>query len=289
MAKVVLVGYGQMLYSLIEGIENSDHEILGVFRNDRIKYSPMELFFKDIFNKSDDYTIIKSKKLHDIKANSVNSAKFYNEIQKLNPDMIICGSWAEKFRYDILNLVPCVNFHPALLPKNRGANPYFWSIYLNQKVSGLTIHFMNEKFDKGDIILQEAITIDENETGKSLKNKTTRLARAMIKDFLDLYDKKQIQPIKQDETFASYEPQLSEKEVVIDLNQSKIDVDRHLRALHPWAVPYVKIARRYVKIPNYEFLEIDEKNKDKKPYSIIENNKRYFILKGNDFLIKVNK
>ena len=289
MAKVVLVGYGQMLYSLIEGIENSNHEILGVFRNDRIKYSLFELFLKDIFNESEDYTIIKSKKLYDIKGHSVNSAKFYSEIKKLNPDMIICGSWAEKFGYDILNLAPCINFHPALLPKNRGANPYFWSIYLNQKVTGLTIHFMNEKFDKGDIILQEAITIDDKETGKSLKDKTTRLARVMVKDFLDLYDKKQIQPIKQDETFASYEHQLTEREVVIDLNKRKIDVDRHLRALYPWAVPYVKIARRYVKIPNYEFLEVDEKNKDKKPYTIIENNRNYFILKGNDFLIKVKK
>ena len=289
MAKVVLVGYGQMLYSLIEGIEATNHQILGVFRNDRRFYSKFELFFKDIFNPSKDYTIIKSKKLYDIKGASVNSQKFYDEIQRLNPDMIIVGSWGEKFKSDILNLLPCVNFHPALLPKNRGANPYFWSIYLNQKVSGLTIHFMNEKFDRGDIILQEAIVIDENETGESLKDKTTRLAKGMVKDFLDLYDKKQIQPIKQNEEFASYEPQLSEREVIIDLTKSKEDVYRHLRALHPWACPYVKIARRYVKVPNFEFLEVDEKNKDKKPYAIIENNRKYFILKGSNFLIKVKK
>lgn len=289
MAKVVLVGYGQMLYSLIEGIENSNHEILGVFRNDRRLYSKFELFLKDIFNPSKDYTIIKSKKLYDIKGDSVNSAEFFKEIQKLNPDMIICGSWGEKFRRNILNLLPCINFHPALLPKNRGANPYFWSIYLNQKVTGLTIHFMNEKFDKGDIILQEAITIDENETGESLKDKTTRLARVMVKDFLDLYDKKQIQPIKQNEIYASYEPQISEKEVIIDLNKPKIDVYRHLRALHPWTVPYIKMARRYVKIPNFEFLELDEKTKNLKAYSIIENNSKFFILKGSDFLIKVRK
>ena len=289
MAKVVLVGYGQMLYSLIEGIEATNHQILGVFRNDRRFYSKFELFFKDIFNPSKDYTIIKSKKLYDIKGRSVNSQKFYDEIQRLNPDMIIVGSWGEKFKFDILNLLPCVNFHPALLPKNRGANPYFWSIYLNQKVSGLTIHFMNEKFDKGDIILQEAIVIDENETGESLKDKTTRLAKGMVKDFLDLYDKKQIQPIKQNEEFASYEPQLSEREVIIDLTKSKEDVYRHLRALHPWACAYVKIARRYVKVPNFEFLDVDEKNKDKKPYAIIENNRKYFILKGSNFLLKVKK
>ena len=289
MAKVVLVGYGQMLYSLIEGIEKSNHEILGVFRTDRRNYSSFELFFKDIFNPSKDFTIIKSKKLYDIKGNSVNGEKFQNEIQKLNPDLIIVGSWGEKFKSDILNLVTCVNFHPALLPKNRGANPYFWTIYLNQKVTGLTIHFMNEKFDRGDIISQEAITIDENETGESLKDKTCALARVMVSEFLDSFDKKQIQPIKQNEEFASYEPQITQNEVIIDLNQPKADVHRHLRALYPWSYAYVKIARRYVKIPNYEFLEVPESHKDKKTYSIIENNSKYFILKGSDFLIKVKK
>ena len=289
MARVVLVGYGQMLYSLIEGVLNSKNEILGVFRNDRIRYSPFELFFKDIFNPSKDYTIIKSHKLYDIKAQSVNSVEFIEEIEKLKPDLIMVGSWAEKFKKDILSIVPCVNFHPALLPKNRGANPYFWSIYLNQKVTGLTIHFMNEKFDRGDIILQEAITIDENETGETLKDKTTALAKVMVGEFLDLYNKKQLQPIKQNEEFASYEAQLGEKEVIVDLSKPKVDVYRHLRALHPWACPYVKIARRYVKIPNYEFLEVNEKLKDKKPYEIIENNRKYFILKGYDFLIKVHK
>lgn len=289
MAKVVLVGYGQMLYSLIKGIKASNHEILGVFRNDRRRYNDFELFFKDIFNQSKDYSIIKSEKLYDIKGASVNSIKFYEEIQKLNPDMIIVGSWGEKFKSNILNLLPCVNFHPALLPKNRGANPYFWTIYLNQKVTGLTIHFMNEKFDKGDIILQEAITIDENETGETLKDKTTRLAQVMVKEFLDLYDKNQIQPIKQDEKFASYEHQITESEVIIDLTKPKDDVYRHLRALHPWASAYVKIVRRYVKIPNFEFLEVNDKTKNLKPYSIIENNSKYFILKGSDFLIKVQK
>lgn len=289
MAKVVIVGYDKMFYSLLKGAKEANHEILGVFRIDRIKYTPFQLFFKDIFNPSNDYSVIKAEKLNDIKASSVNSQEFIDEIKKLKPDLILVGSWGEKFSKELLNTVPCVNFHPALLPKNRGANPYFWTIYLNQKVTGLTIHFMNEKFDRGDIILQEAITIDEFETGETLKDKTTLLARQMVKDLLDLYDKKQIQPIKQNEEFASYEHQLTLNEVIVDLAKPKKDVDRHLRALYPWASAYIKMARRYIKILNWEFLEVNEKTKDLKPYSIVENNRKFFILKGKDFLIKVLK
>lgn len=289
MAKIVLVGYGQMLYSLIEGIENTGHKILGAFRIDRLHYNDFELFLKDIFNPSSDYTIIKTKKLYDIKGSSVNSKKFQSEIKKLNPDLIVVGSWGEKFGSDILNLVPCINFHPALLPRNRGANPYFWTIYLNQKETGLTVHFMDEKFDRGDIILQEEITIDDNETGKSLKDKTTRLAKAMVKETLDLYDKKQIQPIKQDEKFATYECQIKDENRIVDLLKPAKDVDRHLRALYPWAAPYIKIGKRYIKIENVQIMELDEENKDKKPYAIIENCSKYFTIKGSDFLLKVHK
>ncbi len=148
---------------------------------------------------------------------------------------------------------------------------------------------MNEFFDKGDIILQEAITIDEKETGKTLKDKTCLLAKTMVKEFLDLFEKNQIQPIKQDEKYASYEPQLTEKNVIIDLNQPKEDVYRHLRALYPWSIPYVKVLRRYIPIRAYTFIEINEENKNKKTYEIIENKQNYLILKGSDFLIKIYK
>ena len=289
MARIVIVGYGQMLYSLIEGAKKSGHEILGVFRNDKIRYNTTELFFKDIFNPSDDYTIIKTSKLYDIKGNSVNSEKFKEEIIKLKPDLIVVGSWAEKFKKEILSLIPCINFHPALLPRNRGANPYFWTIYLNQKVTGLTIHYMNEKFDEGDILLQEAITIDEKETGKTLKDKTTRRARTMIGEVLDLFDNKQLQPIKQDEKYATYEPQISLENIIIDLTKTKSEVDRHLRALYPWASPYIKINKKYIKIENAEIIDMDENSKDKEVYKITENNKKYFVIKGSDFLLKVHK
>lgn len=291
MAKVILVGYGKMLYSLIKGIDKTKHEILGVLRVDRSRYNPFELFFKDIFNPSRDYIIIKGEKLHDIKAPCVNSKEFLKAIEKLKPDLILVGSWGEKFNTKILSTLPCINFHPALLPKNRGANPYFWSIYLNQKVTGLTIHFMNEKFDQGKIIMQEAITIDDNETGLSLKNKTTALAKVMVDELLDLFDKKQLQPIEQDEKFASYEPQINVENMIIDLNKPLKDVYRHIRALYPWANPIVRTNKGIIRFKKSKFLQMNslENITDSKINDIVEENPNYVIVKGSDFLLKIFK
>lgn len=288
MAKVVLVGYGQMLNSLIEGIlETKENEILGVFRTDRIKYSKFTLFFKDIFAPSFDYTNIKYYKLYDIKGESVNGEEFQKEIKRLKPDVIIVGSWAEKFKKETLSLAPVVNFHPSLLPKNRGANPYFWTIFNNQKVTGLSVHFMDERFDGGDIILQEAITIEDKENGQNLKDKTTKLARGLVQDFLDLFNKKQIQPIKQNENFASYESQIKFKDTVLNLKNPKEQVERHIRALYPWASPKVLVGKKYCSFSKFEFLKPDEKYKNKEIGSVVDFSSHWGVMKGSDFLIKI--
>ena len=83
--------------------------------------------------------------------------------------------------------------------------------------------------------------------------------------------------------------QLTEKEIVLDLNKPKIEVYRHLRALFPWAFPWVKVVRRYVKVDKYELLDLPEELEDKRNYEIVENNKNFLVLKGSDFLMKIYK
>ena len=138
------------------------------------------------------------------------------------------------------------------------------------------------------MILQEPITIDKCETGASLKNKTTLLARQMVKEFLNLYNRNKIQPIKQDESVATYEPQITEKEMLIDLSQSKEDVLRHLRALYPWACPIIKINGRYVFVDKYEVFSA-KTFENCTIGKVVARKNDCIIVKGSDFLIKVYK
>ena len=124
---------------------------------------------------------------------------------------------------------------------------------------------------------------------KTLKEKTTALAKVMVQELIELFDKKQIQPIKQQEEFATYEKQISINEMIIDLNKSKEDTQRHFRALYPWADAYIRVGIRYIKILEYEFLEVDEKNINKKNYEIIEKGSNFVTLKGKDYLLKIYK
>ena len=130
MLKVVIVGYGEMFTNLIAGALDANCEIVGVLRRETIKYHPILRRFKDVINPSLEYSYIKSYNLPEIEVESVNSLQFKKRLLKLNPDIVLVGSWPEKFKKEIYDIpkIATINAHPSLLPQYRGPNPYFWTI-----------------------------------------------------------------------------------------------------------------------------------------------------------------
>ena len=97
MLRVVIIGYGEMFTNLIAGALDANCEIVGVYRREMIKYHPFIRAIKDVLNPSLDYNYIKSYNLPEICVNSgVNSEEFKRALLKLNPDIILVGSWGEK-------------------------------------------------------------------------------------------------------------------------------------------------------------------------------------------------
>ena len=95
--KIVIVGYGEMFRALIAGILKTRNEIVGVFRQENVTFTKCKRAVYDLLKPSTDYNFIKTHNLYEIKANSVNSKEFIAEIQRLQADVIITGSWGEKF------------------------------------------------------------------------------------------------------------------------------------------------------------------------------------------------
>ncbi len=234
--RIVVAGYDKMLAALISGAKFNGHDVVGVLRIDRVRYSKPALFFKDIFNPSKDFSFIKSHKLYDIKAESVKSKKFYDEIKRLNPDIILVGSWSEKFPDEILKLPKygVINCHPSLLPKHRGANPYFWAIYSGDSKTGVTFHIMDENFDTGKILMQAAFDITPDMTGGALKNKAAKVAELMVGELLKDLECGKIIPVVQDEEKATYDKYPYPDIDVIDFMEPAIKICARVRGLRPW-------------------------------------------------------
>ena len=238
MLRVVVIGYGAMFTNLIAGTLDSGMEIVGVLRKESVKYPRFLRWIKDIINPSQEYSYIKSYNLPEISTKGVNTNEFKKKLLKLNPDIILVGSWGEKFEKETFNIpkIATINAHPSLLPKYRGPNPYFWVIKNQEQVSGITFHLMDEGFDTGAILAQEEIKIYPSDTGKTLKDRTVLTARGIVCELLKDLDEDIIIPLKQNEEKASYYSHPCNLE--LDFKKSAEENFALIRAIYPWNETY---------------------------------------------------
>lgn len=238
MHRVVIVGYGEMFTNLIAAALDANCKIVGVLRRDTLKYPRFIKKLKDIFNPSKEYSYIKSYNLSEIQAKGVNTEEFRKILLKLNPDIILVGSWPEKFAKETYNIpkIATINAHPSLLPKYRGPNPYFWVIKNKETVSGITFHLMDEGFDEGAILAQEEVKIYPSDTGETLKQRTVLAARGVACELLKALEEDIIIPLKQQDEKSSY---FSHPEgLELDFKNSAEDNYALIRAIYPWDETY---------------------------------------------------
>ncbi len=119
-----------------------------------------------ILSKAESFRRINTKKYVHSKIKNyfvedLNSKEDYNLLKKLKPDLIVLGG-TRIIKGDILKIPKkgTINCHPGLLPKFRGVDVILWSIYKNYSV-GVTVHYVDERIDMGDIILKKKIKIDK--------------------------------------------------------------------------------------------------------------------------------
>ena len=281
MLRVVIIGYGEMFMNLIAGTLDANCEIVGVFRRDMIKYNQFVRKIKDIFNPSLEYNYIKSYKLPEIYAKGINSQQFKKSLLKLNPDIILVGSWGEKISKEIYSIpkIAAINAHPSLLPKYRGPNPYYWTIRNQEQTSGVSFHLVDENYDTGAILAQEEIKIYPSDTGKTLKERTVLTARGVVCELLKDLSEDIIIPLTQIEEKSSYYSDPSDFE--LDFSKSAEENSAIIRAIFPWSEAYfyhnntcmsvlhtgIEISENYTKFTQCG--TITDKNPKKKTISVL--------------------
>jgi methionyl-tRNA formyltransferase len=211
MLKVLLIGYGEMLSSVMLGVLESEHKLVGVLRWEKSKENRFLYFFKKLFKPDKILALINSYKIHEIDVKRANGEEFKKQAVKLNPDVIIVSSWGEIFTKDIIMIpsVAFVNCHPSLLPKHRGSNPYSSVIIAGEDKTGVTFHLVDEGIDTGHILLQKEVIISNDDNADTLRSKCAYAARAGVKELLQELDTTVIIPVKQDESKSSYYPRLT--------------------------------------------------------------------------------
>ena len=147
----------------------------------------------------------------------------YEEILKLDPELIITAAYGQIIPKEVLDYPKyrCINTHGSLLPKYRGASPIQTAIMNGETQSGMTIMYMNEKMDEGDILYQETIDIGIHDTASAMFKKMSRLALDMLLKILPDIFEERVMPIPQDHSQATYAHLLDKETEHICFNHSK--------------------------------------------------------------------
>lgn len=174
------------------------HHSIGVFANDEVGNKTIEFLFENFFEDvkfvvcNNEQSLVyqtlikynfKSDKIFfndELKNSAVISKLFSYEVE-----LILLAWWPFIIKEPVLSIpkIGVINFHPSLLPYNRGKNYNFWTI-VEDSPFGVSIHFVDEKIDAGDIIFQAEIKKDWTDTGESLYKKAKE---AMLNLFYDKY------------------------------------------------------------------------------------------------------
>lgn len=203
-----------------------------------------------------------------------------DEIAALKADLIISCAYGLIIPKKILDLPKyhCINVHPSLLPKYRGPSPINYALFNNDKTTGVTIMYMDQKMDTGDILLQKAIPILDEDNYDSLYLKLTNLSIDLLAKTIDDLFANKAKPIKQDDSKATYTKLIMKEDERIDWKKTGLEIIGLIRGLATRPCAHVIYNNELIKI--YQ-ATLDHNNKKDKAANgqIVDINKNGIMVK----------
>src|SRR6266542_2258875 len=173
-----------------------------------------------------------------------------DEIRTLEPDVIVVVAYGQILPRTVLEIpkIACLNLHASLVPRWRGAAPIQAAIAAGDRETGITVMYMDEGLDTGDILLQRTVDILPNDTGGSLHDRLARVAPEALRGSLELLAKASASRIPQDNAFATYAPKLKREDGRIDWSDPAEAIERKIRAFDPWPGAFMEFDGRNLKV-----------------------------------------
>ncbi|KMY49396.1 methionyl-tRNA formyltransferase [Peribacillus loiseleuriae] len=172
------------------------------------------------------------------------------EILALKPDLVITAAFGQILPNKLLEAPEygCINVHASLLPELRGGAPIHYSILQGKEKTGITIMYMAEKLDAGDILTQAEVKIEEEDNVGTLHEKLSQIGSDLLADTIPKLFKREITPVKQNDAEATFAPNIKREQEKIDWDKTGEDIYNHVRGLNPWPVAYTLLNGETLKV-----------------------------------------
>lgn len=241
--RILFVGIPDMAYIGLDGLLMAGVNIVGVLgpKKDHSMFNDFRNF-------------VLSRRLNYIDYDELDEEQLINKIKALDVDVAVVCSFNYKIPKVLMNAVKdgFINVHPSMLPKYRGGNPYSRVLMNGETETGVTIHFMDESFDTGDIIAQKAYHIHSKATMGTLFNELNVLGIELLLQVLQTYETQDLPRIKQPVGDFISGKGLDEREIFINYNKTAEEIERFVRALNPFILASTTFRGNLMKIMKAE-------------------------------------
>lgn len=184
---------------------------------------------------------------------------FLTQVEAMAPDLIICAYYPRIFPRRLLRIPPrgCVNVHPGLLPHYRGTFPTPWCILNDEKEIGVTLHYMDEGIDTGDILVQRTHPIGTDETGHELYRRSMKLCADLLIENFDKLLRNELTARKQP-AGGSYYNRIA-PQYRIDWHHRRSEIRNQIRVhARPYFPAYSFLLNKCVTINKASFIDLDD-------------------------------
>ena len=195
-----------------------------------------------------------------LKHENINSKDFIEKIKKYSCDLFVSMSFNQIFKSEIINLPPLktINCHAGKLPFYRGRNILNWALINDEKEFGITVHYIDEGIDTGDIILQNSYCISDKDNYKTLLERAYTDCADILYSAISLFKKGIPTSTKQNEIneVGFYCSQRKEGDEILDWNQTSREIFNFVRAIcYPAPMARAFLNGIEMKINRAEFIE----------------------------------
>ena len=227
-------------------------ELLAVFtkvdkvngRGNKITFSPVKQFALD-----NGIDVIQPK--------SLRVDETYNLIKEYNPDLIVVVAYGMIIPKNIIDIPKfgIINVHSSLLPKYRGAAPIHVAIINGDDKTGVSIMYISEGLDEGDVILTKETPIYLEDNLGSLHDRLKVLGAEGVKETIKLMEENKVIRHPQDNSLATFVKPIKKEETKIDFNDKSINIFNKIRGMNPFPVAYTTLNDKVLKLYDSMYVE----------------------------------
>ena len=172
------------------------------------------------------------------------------ELAALQPDLMVVVAYGLILPQVVLDIprLGCINSHASLLPRWRGAAPIQRAVEAGDAESGVTVMQMEAGLDTGPMLLKVTTPIGAEDTGGTLHDRLAELGARAIVEAVNGLEAGTLNGEAQDDALACYAHKLSKDEARLDWNRPAVELERQIRALHPWPICHSSLSGEAVKV-----------------------------------------